>query len=225
MGKNAVELLFPKIRREVLAAMLLHPQRTWYLSKLARHLDAAPSHLHRELAALTEAGILTRRAEGRQTYFAANPACPLLPELTGLLRKTMGARAVLEQVVHRVRGRIRCAFIYGSIARGTEDPDSDVDFMVVGRVSVSDLLPGLRRAERVLGRPVNPTVYPARELAQKFRAGHHFIRSVINDPHKAFVIGGQHDLEEIIGPAAHQTASHRQSRAGRPPRRGRRKDP
>jgi predicted nucleotidyltransferase len=223
MGKNALEVLFPTLRREVLFAMLLHPQKTWYLSQLSRHLHAAPSHLHRELAALVAAGILSRRVEGRQTYFAANPDCPLLPELTGLLRKTMGAPAVLAKALSPLRSKIRCAFIYGSLARGTEQPASDIDLFVVGDVTLSDLVSSLNRAERALARPINPTIYPPAELARKFKAGHHFVRSVVQDPARLFVTGTTRDLEAIAKPAANQTASDQQGRARRAPRRRRSK--
>jgi predicted nucleotidyltransferase len=221
MRKNAAEMLFSGLRREVLRAMLLHPQETWYLSQLARHLRAAPSHLHRELAALADAGILVRRVEGRQTYFHANPACPFLPELTGLLRKLAGAQAVLEKALKSVRSRIQCAFIYGSIARGDEQAESDVDLMVVGEITVADLLPALRRAEREIGRPVNPTIYPPEELARKFKDGHHFSRSVLKDPAKIFVIGSADDLETIAGGKTDQAASDQQGRTRRPPGRRR----
>jgi predicted nucleotidyltransferase len=223
MGKNAAEILFSRLRREVLGAMLLHPQQTWYLSQLARHLRATPSHLHRELAALAEAGILSRRVEGRQTYFQANPICPFLPELTSLLRKLVGAPAVLQKALNSVRAKIQCAFIYGSVARGAEVAESDVDLIVVGDLTISDLLPALRRAEHDLGRPVNPTVYPPGELARKFKGGHHFIRSVLDDPAKIFVIGSAHDLETIARGEASQAASDQQGRNRRPTRGGRNK--
>ena len=125
MGKNAADTLFPQIRRSVLAALLLHPKRRWYLSELARHLNAAPSHLHRELNALSRAGILTRTVEGRQTYFEANRHCPYLSELTGLVRKLMGVPVVVARALEPFRSRIRVAFIHGSIARGSEEPESD----------------------------------------------------------------------------------------------------
>jgi predicted nucleotidyltransferase len=218
MRKNAAEVLFSGLRREVLGAMLLHPQKVWYLSQLARHLRAAPSHLHRELAALAEAGILSRRVEGRQTYFQANPICPFLPELAGLLRKLTGAPVVLRKALHSVRSKIQCAFIYGSVARGTEVAESDLDLMVIGDLTISDLLPALRRAERDLGRPVNPTIYAPGELARKFKAGHHFIRSVVNEPAKILVIGSAHDLETIARGEASQAASDQQARTRRPAR-------
>ena len=223
MGKNAGQVLFPQVRLQVLRTLLLEPRKEWYLSQLARHVGAVPSHLHRELTALTGAGILTRRVEGRQTYYAANPRSPLLPELTGLVRKLAGAPAVLEAALGPLRSKIRCAFIFGSMARAAEQAESDVDLFVVGKLSLQDLLPALRRAERALGRPVNPTIYPPSELAKKFRSGHHFIRSVLQDPAKEFLIGSAHDLEAIAGGKTNQAASHEPGRTGRAARGRRRK--
>ncbi len=223
MGKNAAQILFPKIRRNVLGTMLLHGQKTWYLSQLARHLNAAPSHLHRELAALVEAGILMRHVEGRQTYYRVNAACPFLPELEGLARKLMGAPTVLQTALGPLRPKIRCAFIHGSMARGTESAESDVDLMVVGRLSIQDLVPSLKRAERALGRPINPTIYPPRELAKKLREGHHFVVSVLKDRAKVFIIGSAHDLEAAANGKANQAASHQPGRTRRAARGRRRK--
>jgi len=215
MRKYVSDVLISTVRRKVLGAMLLHPRKTWYLSQLARELGAAPSHVHRELGVLVEAGILTRRVEGRQTYFTANVGCPFLPELTDLLRKLAGAPAVLVKSLRSLRSRIHCAFIYGSLARGDEDANSDVDLMLIGDVSIADLLPGLKRAERTLGRSVNPTIYPAKELAKKFKQGHHFIRSVVQDPAKIFIIGSARDLEAAENGEADQNSSDQQSRVRR----------
>jgi predicted nucleotidyltransferase len=222
MGKNAAQVLFPKVRLQVLRAMLLGPRKEWYLSQLARHTGAAPSHLHRELTALTEAGILARRVEGRQTYYASNPQSPLNPELTGVVRKLAGAAAVLRAVLEPFRSKIRCAFIFGSMARAEERAESDIDLFVVGKLSLQDLLPALRRAEHALRRPVNPTIYPPHEVAKKYRSGHHFIRSVLQDPAKEFLIGSMHELEAIAGGKTNQDTSHEPGRTGRAARGGRR---
>ena len=53
----------------------------------------------------------------------------------------MGATAALEQSLRSVRSKIRCAFIYGSVARGNEEAGSDIDLMVIGDVTVSELPP------------------------------------------------------------------------------------
>jgi DNA-binding transcriptional ArsR family regulator len=84
MRKNRpLDSLFPRTRQAVPTATLLHPERWWYLSDLAKHLGVRPSNLQRELAALTSAEILHQRRDGNRVYFQASPDCPFLPELQG----------------------------------------------------------------------------------------------------------------------------------------------
>jgi predicted nucleotidyltransferase len=219
--RPAETILFPHARQQVLARLLLHPKREWYLSELARALRVAPAHLHRELALLVEAGVLRRRVEGRQVYYSPDSDCPYLSELTSLVRKTMGFEIVLAEALRPLRSKIDCAFIYGSVAKGGEKSTSDVDLMVVGDVTIAELVPALDRAERELGRPVNPTVYPKRELVRKLREGHHFVGAVFADPVKQFVIGTRHDLEKAARGQADQEARSEQGRARRAARRRR----
>ena len=52
-----LDALMPKTRQGILAALLVQPERTWYVSELARRMGVTPSSLQRELQALTRAGI------------------------------------------------------------------------------------------------------------------------------------------------------------------------
>lgn len=215
---RALDALFPRIRQALLAATLLHPERWWYLSDLAKHLGVRPSSLQRELAALVEAGILNRRQDGNRVYFHPNPDCPFLPELQGLLVKTAGVVDVLRQALKSFTKRIDWAFVYGSMARATEVASSDVDLMIIGEVGLADLTPALRRAEARLGRPVNPTLYTPEEFATKLQAGHHFLKAVL-DGEKLSVLGDPHDLaaapQHPPGAATHDQPSRARRPAGR----------
>jgi DNA-binding transcriptional ArsR family regulator len=195
---SALSALLPSTRIGLLTAMLMHPSKWWYLSELARHVETAASSLQRDLAALTEAGILERRQDGNRVYYRPNPECPLLPELQGLIAKTTGLVDVLREALDPLAKHIRVAFVYGSMARGEELASSDVDLLVVGTLGLKDLAPRLQQAAGKLGRPVNPTVYPPDEFAKKVASGHRFLRTVL-DGKKLFVIGTSHDLG---GPAA-----------------------
>jgi DNA-binding transcriptional ArsR family regulator len=188
-----LDALFPRIRQALLAATLLHPERWWYLSDLAKHLDVRPSSLQRELAALVDAGILNRRQDGNRVYFQPNPACHFLPELQGLLVKTAGVVGVIREVLSHFVKRIDWAFVYGSVARAEDLASSDVDLMIIGQVGLADLSPALRRAEERLGRQVNPTLYTREEFATKLQAGHHFLKAVLAGE-KLFIVGDPHDL-------------------------------
>ena len=218
--KQALDALFPRIRQALLAATLLHPERWWYLSDLAKHLDVRPSSLQRELAALVDAGILNRRQDGNRVYFQPNPDCPFLPELQSLLVKTVGVVDVLREALKSFTKRIDSAFVYGSMARATEMASSDVDLMIIGHVGLADLTPALRRAEARLGRPVNPTLYTREEFATKLQAGHHFLKAVL-DGEKLFILGDHHDLAAAPHHPPGAGTHDQPPRARRPSRRRR----
>jgi uncharacterized protein len=190
---SPLDALFPKTRQAVLAAIYMDPTREWYLSDLARHLKVQPSSLQRELANLVTAGILRRREGGNRAYYSAETESPIFGDLHGLLLRTAGLRDVLAETLEPFRDRIAVAFIYGSLARGEEQPKSDIDLMVIGRVGLAELARALKDAEDMLLRPVNPSVYTPEEIAEKLASGHHFLESVMSKE-RLFVLGGKGDL-------------------------------
>ncbi len=198
MRNSPANSLFPKTRQMVLAATLMHPEKWWYLSELAKHVGVTPSSLQKELATLTEAGILHRKRDGNRTYYQPDPHCPFLYDLQGVIAKTTGLLDVARELLDPFRAAIEVAFIYGSVARSLERSDSDVDLLVVGTVTLSGLSDVLARAEDRLSRPVNASVLTAPELVQKVKKGHHFIREVL-DKEKLFVVGTKDDLARLIG--------------------------
>jgi predicted nucleotidyltransferase len=174
---------------------MMQPERWWYLRDLAKHLGIQPSSLQRELSSLVKAGVLRRRKDGNRVYFQPDPQCPFLGELQGLLAKTSGLVDVLRDLLKRFSPSIELAFVYGSIARSQERAGSDVDLLVVGKVTLKDLSPALRRAEGKLGRPVNVSVYTRPDFEKKVREENHFLRTVL-DGERLFIIGNERELAE-----------------------------
>ena len=205
---KAIDALFPATRRDVLAAVLLHADRAWYLSDLARHLGRPPSSLQREMVSLVEAGILRRKRDGNRVYFEADDDCPFLTELRGILLKTVGLVDVLREVLEPFVPRIEWAFIYGSIARNEELSRSDVDLMIIGRLGLADLAPALPAAEHRLLRPINPTLFTHAEVAKKLKTGHHFLKTVFSQQ-KLFIVGRDDDLATTFGIQTGPTASNK----------------
>jgi predicted nucleotidyltransferase len=131
-------------------------------------------------------------------YFQANPTCPFLKELQGLLVKTAGLVDVVREALAPLSHEIREAFIHGSFARSEQTADSDVDLMVVGSTGLARLAPVLRRAERTLSRPFNVTIYAPAEFEQKVRARNHFLLEVLG-AQKLMIIGDASDLPGAPG--------------------------
>ena len=95
---SPIDPLISKTVQGLLAATVLQPERSWYLSDLAKHLGRRPSSLQAPLASLAAAGILRRRKDGNRVYYQADPQCPFLRELQGIIAKTVGLADVLREV-------------------------------------------------------------------------------------------------------------------------------
>src|SRR5271167_205278 len=197
-NSSVLTALFPQVRQGVLAATLGQPDKWWYLSELAGRLGTSPSSLQRELSSLVASGILMHRREGTRAYFKAETQSPVFRDLQQLFEKTAGLAPTLEQLLKPFGNKIRCAFIYGSVARSREHAMSDVDVMVIGRAGLADLSPALRRAEEQLGREVNATAYSPEEFRDKLKSHDHFLATVLRG-RKQFLKEGHTELDEIVG--------------------------
>ena len=133
-----------------------------------------------------------------ESIFALMFIRPFSPTLKAYSRKTTGLIPLLQRELEPYDGQLQLAFVYGSLARSEEVSNSDIDLMVVGQVGLADLIPALRNAEQVLGRPVNATVFSTQEFRRKTRSGDHFLASVLRGA-KQFVKGGESELETIAG--------------------------
>jgi hypothetical protein len=51
--------------------------------------------------------------------------------------------------------------------------------------------------EEILGREVNPVVYPKKEFCAKLAEGHHFVNNVLGGE-KLFVIGDENKIKELL---------------------------
>ncbi len=121
-------------------------------------------------------------------YYQANVDSPIFPDLRGLILKTAGLVDVLVEALKPLAARLQLVFVYGSIASGTEQSDSDLDLMVVGKIAPADLAMPLRRARETLGREINPTVYSPAEFEKKRAAQDPFLSGVLAKP-RLIVIG------------------------------------
>ena len=131
-------------------------------------------------------------------YYQANTDSPVFPDLRSLLLKTAGLVDVIAQALKPLAARLRTAFVYGSIAAGNEQSDSDIDLMIVGQVSPTELALPLRRARELLGREINPTVYTPAEVDKKRVANDPFLKQVLDKP-KLFVLGNKDELGKVAG--------------------------
>lgn len=151
--------------------------------------------LHRELKLLTDGGLLTRTVNGNQVRFQANRSCPVVEDLAALFRKTSGLADVLREALLPIAGRVHLAFVFGSVAQGTERAASDVDIMVVGSVSFDAVVEALSESQARLQRQVNPVVMTRSVFRAKLEARDRFISRIVREP-KVMLMGDASDFGE-----------------------------
>jgi predicted nucleotidyltransferase len=192
---SAGTLLFPvQYRRKALALMLLSPGRAFHVREVARLSATQPGTMVKELDRLCAAGLLEKRRVGNQVRFSANTFHPVYAELSSLLRKTVGLADVLADALEPLAGRIDAAFVFGSMASGGEHADSDVDLLVIGEASYSEVSDALVAAQTTLNREVNAKVFAATEWRERVESGAPFVKDVLAKP-KIFVIGSEGALD------------------------------
>jgi predicted nucleotidyltransferase len=194
---SAADLLFGRTRRSVLSLLYGHADEPFYLRQIARRVGMSAGAVQREVGQLSDAGLITRSARGNQVLYQANPKSPIFSEIKSLIAKTAGAHDVIRGALLALGDRVAWAFIYGSVARQEENAGSDIDLMVIGQASFGEIVSRLQPAQRVLGREVNPAVYPLAEFRRKARRGNHFLNGVL-EGRKLFVIGDERELAGMV---------------------------
>jgi predicted nucleotidyltransferase len=201
--------LFSAVQQRVLGLLIGQPGRDFSTSDVIRHVSSGTGAVHRELSRLAAAGILTVAKVGNQKRYRANTASPIFAELRGIVVKTVGVVDPIRTAISPLAGSMAAAFVFGSVAKGEDTSASDIDLMVVSDVlSHADLYAALERAEKTLGRPVNPTVMTAAEWWGKRAAGSSFVTRIRSQP-KLFVVGSEDDLDRVAEPRADRPAQGR----------------
>ncbi|HXO20842.1 MAG TPA: nucleotidyltransferase domain-containing protein [Thermoanaerobaculia bacterium] len=188
------DALFTPVQQRVLRLLFAQPDRRFQSAELIRLAKGGVGAVHRQLARLEKAGLVEATRVGNQKHYQARRESPIFAELQGLVAKTVGAVEPLRNSLGEYADSIRAAFVFGSLAKGSDHAESDIDLMVISDVlHYSDLFEALQEAEVRLARPVNPTVMSLTDWRAKRAREDSFAARVAALP-KLFVIGSDDDL-------------------------------
>jgi predicted nucleotidyltransferase len=203
------DALFSGVQQRVLRLLFGQADREFHGNEIMKLAQSGKGALQRELRRLTESGLVLVAQVGNQKRYRANPDSPVFAELTAIVRKTFGLSGELRDALQPIAGRISVAFVYGSVAKGTDTAASDIDLLVVSdSLSYQDLLAALAETEARLNRKVNPTLFSTTELERRRAESSDFVVRVLQQP-KLFVIGGPHELGEPGQPVEDRQAEGR----------------
>jgi len=177
--------------RSVLAVFMQDAELEVHQREVARRADLGLRSAQLALQRLESLGLIESRRDGNRRYYRATRD-ERFEELRRLLARELGIPEVLARHLAPLAGRIARAFVYGSVAAGTDRIGSDVDVLVVGDVTDDELAEPLAAAQRELGREVDVVTYRRAEFERRLKAKNHFVADVLAGP-RIDLIGGPDD--------------------------------
>lgn len=182
---------------DILALLLLHPDRQFYQREIAELTRGTLLQVQRALKRIQDAGLVEKSRSGNRAYYIARRDHPAYEDLKRLLIKTVALGDQLRSAFRPLGNQVALCFVYGSVASGAENAASDVDLLVVGQLSSRQAATILGSLGRKLGREFNTVIYPEKEFRIKARRGNQFVRQVISGP-KVWLIGNDDELTQMV---------------------------
>ena len=178
----------------------IRPDSKPHIRELQRILGVSSATIQRDLARLVRLGILTRQHDGRAVRHALDANRPLWSALRTLVSQSSDPTTLVRDALRDVSG-IDAAFIFGSVARGADDAESDVDLLVIGdAVAYKALHRHLTEAGFLLHRSINTVRYTRQAFADRLGDASHaaaaFVRGVLDGP-KVWVAGTPEKIAPI----------------------------
>lgn len=184
--------LFAPVQQRLLGLIFGQTDRRFQSAELIRLVDSGTGAVVRQLGRLAEAGLVTISSEGNRKFYQANPASPIFAELKGIALKTTGLAEPLREALVPLSHSIESAFVFGSVASGSDRASSDIDLMVISdTLTYADIFTAVHPVEQRLGRTINPTVVSRQDWDRKRNTPDAFARRVADAP-KIILIGSEH---------------------------------
>lgn len=183
---SVIDFMLSERQQNILSALILHPDRQYGTNELLAIAGSGVGAGRNVIQALEKSGIVLRSSRGNQVVYSINTRNPIYNELRSICLKTFGMKDVVADALRPFGDRIQLAFMFGSIVKGTDRPDSDVDLMVVGDLDIFEMGEATEKLQAILGRDIDLNLHSPEEW--KRLAGDRVIGAIMKED-KIMVIG------------------------------------
>ena len=194
---SVASALFSRVQLRVLGIVIGQPNQDFQITEIIRLAGSGRGAVQRELENLCAAGIVLVKSNKRRKTYQANKDAPIFAELYSIILKTVGLLEPLKLALNSYKSKIDLAFVYGSVAKGADTAKSDIDLVIIGQgLTYSELYGSLQKAEKVLLRPIHPSLMTVSEWKRKLADKNPFLTKILQQP-KLFVFGTENELKGI----------------------------
>ena len=192
-----------KTRTKLLTKLMIDSNRVFYIRELAKETKIPYGMVYKELENLEELGIITREKKGNLTLLQVNTELPYLLDLKQIIMKTTGILYTLQDRLNQLKG-VKYLLIFGSVAKGEDSHESDIDLMIIGAVDEEKLIETIRALEKEISKTVNYILWSVDEFEKKIKEKNHILLDVAENP-ITMLRGNEDEFRRVIERGNHQT--------------------
>lgn len=190
--KNFLNLLTSGYKQEILEELVDNPGYIFTINELAEKVSGSYNSVNNFLRELEEFEIVSFRKKGGSYLIEYNPDSRYHEVIKSLLRAD---NEPLEQAAERyaeklynqlgLKNQIRSIILFGSVARGTAGPNSDIDILVLSKQNTDTerLKEKARKTAQQLSLNFElvPVIEDSKEFKNNFKHGKRFETNVKKD--------------------------------------------
>lgn len=177
MNEAKLSELFGGMKRfSLLRLLYLNPARQYTNKEVVALSGVVAGNASRWLKRWSELGLVRMTVDGRNITFQAADD-PLLLGLTDLFLRN---DAILRDIQDALPPEVDIAVIFGSVARGNEKAESDIDILALGTdLSSIRVNAALRPVGRAHNRVINVSVHSKAEFEQLLQGDDSFAKNIV----------------------------------------------
>lgn len=158
--------------------------------EIAREIKIGPPNVSRALKVLEGSGVLISKIIGRSVVYKLNKGHYLVDEVIGPLfekEKKIIRERLSDFIVKNIKFPFESIVLFGSVARGTENDDSDVDVLFVLKnidilKKAEDDVLGLNNLASVFFKNFfSSTLLTRKDFTRRYKAGDKLINNIVKD--------------------------------------------
>ena len=179
---------------DVVLFFLLNPNEEVYLAQVVNSTGKALIQVQRTLKRLLDSGLVEKTTHKRKTYYKANLKHVAYEDVKNLVIKAKIFSPTFKDDITYLNKKVRYGFIYGSVAKSTHTPQSDIDVLLIGDLSYYDAGSFIFKLGRELAQEVNVVILSLDKLLQEIKNKNSFTSRVLQEP-KIWLFGDRNEFE------------------------------
>jgi uncharacterized protein len=190
--------LFPSpVLVNVLSLFLTNSDKSYYQREISEITGHSLLQVQHALERIKKSDLIAVEKSGNRVYYQAKITHPAFIDLQQAFLKTDALNYVLQQALKPILSKITYAFVFGSLAKGHSTSESDIDFFILGDLSLKETSKVLSSVSEELNREFNPVIMSSLDYKKKYAEKNRFAIELMETA-KIWIKGSQNEFRAMV---------------------------